>query len=69
MAVQTAETICGGFNFRVHDVSAYRPDCLFQTVIGLIPVNHDNLRNYRTDYRQWHWETVPGRRVEPVGRH
>ena len=52
------------------NVSVYRPDCLFQTVTGfceVTPVNHVNLRTYRTDYRQWRWETVPSR-IEPVGR-
>ena len=46
------------FNFRVwrlcQNVSAYRPDCLFQTVTGFwedTPVNHVNLTTYRTDHR------------------
>ena len=36
------------------NVSAYRLDCLFQTVTGfwkVTPVNHVILRTYRTDYR------------------
>ena len=35
------------------NVSAYRPDCLFQTVTGfweVTPVNHVILRSYRTDH-------------------
>ena len=46
------------FNFVVHrlcqNVSAYRPDCLFQTVTGfweVTPVHHVVLRTYRTDHR------------------
>ena len=46
------------FNFRVRrlcqNVSVYRPDCLFQTVTGfweVTPINHVNLRTYRTDHR------------------
>ena len=46
------------FNFVVRrlcqNVSTYRPDCLFQTVIGfweVTPVNHVILRTYRTDHR------------------
>ena len=46
------------FNFRVwrlcQNVSVYRPDCLCQTVTGfweVTPVNHINLRTYRTDHR------------------
>ena len=47
------------FSFRVRrlnqNVSAYRPDCLFQTVTGSgghpLLVNHDNLRTYRTNHR------------------
>ena len=46
------------FNFIVlrlcQNVSAYRPDCLFQTVTGfweVTPVNHVILRTYRTDHR------------------
>ena len=36
------------------NVSASRPDCLFQTVTGfweVTPVNHVFLRTYRTDHR------------------
>ena len=36
------------------NVSAYRPDCLCQTVTGLLevtPVNHVILRTYRTHHR------------------
>ena len=46
------------FNFVVRrlcqNVSAYRPECLFQTVTGfweVTPVNHVILRTYRTDHR------------------
>ena len=46
------------FIFRVRrlcqNVSVYRPDCLFQTAIGfceVTPVNHINLKTYRTDHR------------------
>ena len=46
------------FNFVVRrlrqSVSAYRPDCLFETVTGfweVTPVNHVILRTYRTDHR------------------
>ena len=46
------------FNFRVwrlcQNLSVYRPDCLFQTVTGfweVTPVNHVDLRTYRTDHR------------------
>ena len=63
------------FNFVVHrlcqNVSAYRPDCLFQTVTSfweVTPVNHVILGTYRSDDRQWRWETVPSR-TEPVGRY
>ena len=36
------------------NVSAYRPDCLFQRVIGfweVTPVDHVILRTYKTDHR------------------
>ena len=36
------------------NVSVYRPDCLFQTVTGfweVTPLNHVDLRTYRTDHR------------------
>ena len=46
------------FKFRVRrlcqNVSVSRPDYLFQTVTGfweVTPVNHVNLRIYRTDHR------------------
>ena len=46
------------FNFMVcrlcQNVSACRPDCLFQTVTGfceVTPVNHVILRTYRMDHR------------------
>ena len=62
------------FNFVVRrlcqNVSAHRPDCLFQTVTGfweVTPVNHVILRTYRMDHK-WRWETVPSR-IEPVGRY
>ena len=45
------------FNFGVwrlcQNVSVYRPGCLFQAVTGfceVTPVNHVNLRTYRTDH-------------------
>ena len=43
-------------------VSAYGPDYLFQTVLGvweITPLNRVKLKTYKTDHRQWHWETVP----------
>ena len=46
------------FTFRVRrlcqNVIVYSPDCLFLTVTGfweVTPVNHINLRTYRTDHR------------------
>ena len=52
----------------VLNMSAYRPDYLFQAVTGVwevTPLDRVKLKTYRTDHRQWRRETVP-RGVEPV---
>ena len=54
---QIAGAIYSGFGFVVRrlcqNVSAYRPDCLFETVTSfweVTPVNHVILRTYRTNH-------------------
>ena len=55
---QTAEAVCVGFLVLSPrtgpNLSAYRPDCLFQTVIGVwevIPLVRVKLKTYRTNHR------------------
>ena len=48
----------------VPNVSAYRPDFLFQgnwVFREVTPVNHISLKTDQMDHREWCWKTIPSR--------